>query len=65
MKIGDTEITRDMLPTQISWNQTCPEEHLFQTVQDILNAKLGTGVQLPQTTDTGMMNTAETNSQWR
>jgi len=64
MQIGDEVITRKDMPAQIAWQNGNPD-HIRQGFQDILNAKLGTGVQLPQTSDTGMMNTAETNSQWR
>lgn len=65
MKIGNEEITRDMMPAQIAWQNANPD-HLRQTFQDVLNAKLGSGMQLPQAQDQGMMQTAQTGSnQWQ
>lgn len=55
MKIGTTEITRDMMPSQISWQQANPEYHLFETCQDILNAKLAQGIMPVQPTQQGQM----------
>ncbi len=59
MHIGDQEITRNDMPAQIAWREGNPD-HLRQSFQDVLNAKLGTGMQMPQTPDTGMMQTQET-----
>ena len=64
MKIGDTEITRDMLPSMQAW-QANPD-HLRQSIQDVLNAKLGSGMMMPQQQDMGMMNSKEeSKSQWQ
>ena len=61
MKIGDTEITRDMLPAMQAW-QANPD-HLRQSIQDVLNAKLGGGIMMPQQQDMGMMQTKEEGQQ--
>lgn len=61
MKIGDTEITRDMLPTMQAW-QANPD-HLRQSIQDVLNAKLNGGMMMPQQQDMGMMKTKEEGQQ--
>lgn len=64
MKIGDQEITREDMPAMTAWQMN--PDHLRQGFQDILNAKLGTAVQMPQTSDNGMMTTAEdVDNQWR
>lgn len=64
MKIGDTEITRDMLPSMQAW-QANPD-HLRQSIQDVLNAKLSGGMMMPQQADMGMMNSKEeSKSQWQ
>lgn len=61
MKIGDTEITRDMLPAMQAW-QANPD-HLRQSIQDVLNAKLNGGMMMPQQQDMGMMKTKEEGQQ--
>ena len=61
MRIGDTEITRDMLPSMQAW-QANPD-HLRQSIQDVLNAKLSGGIMMPQQADMGMMQTKEEGQQ--
>lgn len=65
MKIGDQEITRDMLPAMQAWQMN--PDHLRQSFQDVLNAKLAGGLQMPQINpSSGMMQTQENReSQWR
>jgi hypothetical protein len=65
VKIGDQEITRDMLPAMQAWQMN--PDHLRQSFQDVLNAKLAGGLQMPQTNpNSGMMQTQENReSQWR
>lgn len=63
MKIGDEEITREQLPAMQAWMLN--PDHLRQSVQDVLNAKLGQGVMMPQTQDNGQLQTAQgTQNQW-
>ena len=63
MRIGDEEITRDMLPAMQAWQMN--PDHLRQSIQDVLNAKLGQGLVMPQTQDAGQMQTAQGGSnQW-
>lgn len=47
MKIGDEEITRNMMPAQIQWQQANPD-HIRQTIQDVLRQNLGQALQMPQ-----------------
>lgn len=61
MRLGDTEITRDMLPAMQAW-QANPD-HLRQSIQDVLNAKLNGGMMMPQQQDMGMMKTKEEGQQ--
>ena len=60
MLIGDTEITRDQMPAMQAW-QANPD-HLRQSIQDVLNSKLGQGLAMPQTQDAGQMQTKEEGS---
>lgn len=63
MKIGDEEITRESMPSMQAW-QLNPD-HLRQSIQDVLNAKIGQGIMMPQTQDNGQMQTAQGGSnQW-
>lgn len=63
MRIGDEEITRDMLPAMQAWQMN--PDHLRQSIQDVLNAKLNQGLVMPQTQENGMMQTAQGGSnQW-
>ena len=61
MRLGDTEITRDMLPAMQAW-QANPD-HPRQSIQDVLNAKLNGGMMMPQQQDMGMMKTKEEGQQ--
>lgn len=64
MRIGDEEITRDQMPAMQAWQMN--PDHLRQSIQDILNAKLNQGLAMPQTQDSGQMQTAqERSSQWK
>lgn len=63
-RIGDEEITRDMMPAQIAWQQANPEYHLAQSVQDIFAKLYGGGMMMPQQQDMGLPQTAETSNQW-
>lgn len=47
MLIGDQEITRDQMPAMQNWQMN--PDHLRQSFQDVLNAKLNTQLQVPQT----------------
>lgn len=63
MKIGDTEITRDMLPSVQAWQMN--PDHIAQGMQDILMNKLGGRLMMPQMQDAGMMGTMQENqNQW-
>lgn len=63
MKIGDEEITREQLPAMQAWMLN--PDHLRQSIQDVLNAKMGQGVMMPQTQDNGQLQTAQgTQNQW-
>ena len=63
MKIGDEEITREQLPAMQAWMLN--PDHLRQSIQDVLNTKLGQGVMMPQTQDNGQLQTAQgTQNQW-
>ena len=63
MKIGDEELTRDQLPAMQAWMLN--PDHLRQSIQDVLNAKIGQGVMMPQTQDNGQLQTAQgTQNQW-
>lgn len=63
MKIGDEEITRDQLPSMQAWMLN--PDHLRQSIQDVLNAKMGQGVMMPQTQDNGQLQTAQgAQNQW-
>ena len=63
MKIGDEEITREQLPAMQAWMLN--PDHLRQSIQDVLNAKIGQGVMMPQTQDNGQLQTAQgTQNQW-
>lgn len=64
MFIGDQEITRADMPAQIAWQNSNPD-HIRQTIQDVLNMKLGGGMMMPQQQDMGMMGTMQENqNQW-
>lgn len=64
MRIGDEEITRDMLPAMQAWQMN--PDHLRQSIQDVLNAQTNKGLMMPQTQDNGMMQTAQGgNNQWQ
>lgn len=63
MRIGDEEITRDMMPAMQAWQMN--PDHLRQSIQDVLNSKLNQGLAMPQTQDAGQMQTAQGGSnQW-
>lgn len=63
MLIGDEEITRDQMPSMQAWMLN--PDHLRQSIQDVLNAKIGQGIMMPQTQDNGQMKTAQGGSnQW-
>ena len=63
MKIGDEDITREQLPAMQAWMLN--PDHLRQSIQDVLNAKMGQGVMMPQTQDNGQLQTAQgTQNQW-
>lgn len=63
MRIGDEEITRDQMPAMQAWQMN--PDHLRQSIQDVLNAKLNQGLVMPQTQDNGQMQTAQGGSnQW-
>lgn len=63
MRIGDEEITRNMMPAMQAWQMN--PDHLRQSIQDVLNAKLNQGLMMPQTQDNGQMQTAQGGSnQW-
>lgn len=63
MKIGDEEITREQLPAMQAWMLN--PDHLRQSIQDVLNTKIGQGVMMPQTQDNGQLQTAQgTQNQW-
>lgn len=63
MRIGDEEITREQLPAMQAWMLN--PDHLRQSIQDVLNAKIGQGVMMPQTQDNGQLQTAQgTQNQW-
>lgn len=66
MIIGDQNITRDQMPTMQAW-QANPD-HFRQSIQDILNAKLGGGMMMPQMNQDqmGMQGTKEeSTTQWQ
>lgn len=63
MLIGDENITREQLPAMQAWMLN--PDHLRQSIQDVLNAKIGQGVMMPQTQDNGQLQTAQgTQNQW-
>lgn len=57
MKIGDEELTRDQMPSMQAWMLN--PDHLRQSIQDVLNTKIGQGVMMPQTQDNGQLQTAQ------
>ena len=57
MKIGDEEITREQLPAMQAWMLN--PDHLRQSIQDVLNTKIGQGLTMPQTQDNGQLQTAQ------
>lgn len=57
MRIGDEEITREQLPAMQAWMLN--PDHLRQSIQDVLNTKIGQGVMMPQTQDNGQLQTAQ------
>jgi hypothetical protein len=64
MRIGDEEITRDMMPAMQAWQMN--PDHLRQSIQDVLNMQTNKGLMMPQTQDNGMMQTAQGgNNQWQ
>ena len=63
MLIGDENITREQLPAMQAWMLN--PDHLRQSIQDVLNAKMGQGLTMPQTQDNGQLQTAQgTQNQW-
>lgn len=63
MRIGDEEITREQLPAMQAWMLN--PDHLRQSIQDVLNAKIGQDVMMPQTQDNGQLQTAQNReTQW-
>lgn len=63
MRIGDEELTREQLPAMQAWMLN--PDHLRQSIQDVLNAKIGQGIMMPQTQDNGQLQTAQgTQNQW-
>ena len=63
MLIGDENITREQMPAMQAWMLN--PDHLRQSIQDVLNAKLGQGVMMPQTQDNGQLQTAQgAQNQW-
>lgn len=63
MLLGDQNITRDMMPAMTAF-QANPD-HLRQSIQDVLNMKLGGGMMMPQQQDMGLMGTMQENqNQW-
>ena len=64
MLVGDENITREQMPTMQAWMAN--PDHLRQSIQDVLNMKLGQGMMMPQQQDMGMMNTKEEGqTQWQ
>lgn len=57
MRIGDEEITREQLPAMQAWMLN--PDHLRQSIQDVLNTKIGQGIMMPQTQDNGQLQTAQ------
>ena len=63
MRFGDEEITRESMPAMQAWMLN--PDHLRQSIQDVLNAKMGQGVMMPQTQDNGQLQTAQgASNQW-
>ena len=63
MLIGDENITRDQMPAMQAWMLN--PDHLRQSIQDVLNAKMGQDVMMPQTQDNGQLQTAQgASNQW-
>lgn len=63
MLIGDENITREQMPAMQAWMLN--PDHLRQSIQDVLNAKMGQGVMMPQTQDNGQLQTAQgAQNQW-
>ena len=63
MLIGDENITRDQMPAMQAWMLN--PDHLRQSIQDVLNTKMGQGLTMPQTQDNGQLQTAQgTQNQW-
>lgn len=63
MLIGDENITREQMPAMQAWMLN--PDHLRQSIQDVLNAKMGQGVMMPQTQDNGQLQTAQNReTQW-
>lgn len=63
MLIGDQNITRESMPAMQAWMAN--PDHLRQSIQDVLQMKLGGGMMMPQQQDMGMMGTmAERSNQW-
>lgn len=64
MRFGDEEITRESMPSMQAWMLN--PDHLRQSIQDVLNAKMGKDVMMPQTQDNGQLQTAQNReTQWR
>lgn len=64
MLVGDENITREQMPSMQAWMAN--PDHLRQSIQDVLNMKLGQGMMMPQQQDMGMMNTKEEGqTQWQ
>lgn len=53
MQIGHETITRDMMPAMQEWQMN--PDHLRQSIQDVLNAKLAQGIMPVQPAQQGQM----------
>lgn len=63
MLIGDENITREQMPSMQAWMLN--PDHLRQSIQDVLNARIGQGITMPQTQDSGQLQTAQgAQNQW-
>ena len=63
MKIGDEEITRDMMPSMQAWQMN--PDHLRQSIQDVLNAQLLQNYVTPGQPQVPTQGTMEVqNNQW-
>lgn len=63
MLVGDEEITRESMPSMQAWMLN--PDHLRQSIQDVLNAKIGQGITMPQSQDNGQIQAAQgAQNQW-